>query len=36
VTTPHPQPALAPLMPPGTIDSGGEATVHEALAELSG
>ena len=41
MTTPHPQPVLAPPTPPvmflvGIIDSGGEATVHEALAELSG
>ena len=41
MTTHHPQPVLAPLTPPvmflvGIIDGGGEATVHEALAELSG
>src|SRR5574337_784304 len=38
---PQPQPVLAPLTPAaiflvGTIDEGGEATVHDALADLSG
>lgn len=39
--SPQPQPVLAPLTPAAiflvaTIDSGGEAMVHDALADLSG
>src|ERR1700727_592349 len=41
VSTVHPQPILTPLTPAAiflvvTIDDGGEATVHDALPDISG